>query len=64
MSNRAGKVAKATFIILILSMLAKLLGFVREAVIAKEYGATSVADAFLVIFNIPYIINGMLMPHL
>ncbi|RYD01245.1 hypothetical protein N752_30070 [Desulforamulus aquiferis] len=55
-----GKVAKATIVIAIITIIAKVLGFAREAVIAKEYGATYIADAFLVVFNIPYMINGIL----
>ncbi|MDO7786870.1 murein biosynthesis integral membrane protein MurJ [Desulforamulus aquiferis] len=55
-----GTVVKATLVIAIITIFAKVLGFAREAVIAREYGATSIADAFLVVFNIPYMFNGIL----
>lgn len=53
-------IASATLTIVLISILSKIFGFIREAVIAQQYGATSVTDAFLVVFNIPYMANGIL----
>ena len=50
------KVAKATFGLMIATILAKILGFGRELVLASYYGATMYSDAYLVSMNIPLVI--------
>ncbi|QNB47091.1 murein biosynthesis integral membrane protein MurJ [Thermanaerosceptrum fracticalcis] len=59
-NKKVGTVAKATLVIAVITVLSKILGFAREAVIAQQFGANSVTDAFLVVFNIPYMFNGIL----
>ncbi|ACX53045.1 integral membrane protein MviN [Ammonifex degensii KC4] len=46
-------VFKATLVIAFFSLLARLLGFVRDVVIAHLYGASAATDAYLVAFTIP-----------
>ncbi|HZK17766.1 MAG TPA: murein biosynthesis integral membrane protein MurJ [Clostridia bacterium] len=55
-----GIVARATIVITLISVLSKILGFAREAVIASEFGATSATDAYLVVFNLAYMAYGLL----
>ena len=50
------KIAKATIGLMIAMMIAKLLGFVREMVLASSYGASMYSDAYLVSMNIPLVI--------
>lgn len=57
--QKKGTVATATLTIALITGLSKIFGFVREAVIAQHFGATNVSDAFLVVFNIPYMANGI-----
>lgn len=50
------KVAKATVGLMIVTLLGKLLGFVRELVLASIYGATIYSDAYITAMNIPNVI--------
>ena len=47
------KLAKATIGLMIVTMLAKVLGFIREIVLASSYWTTIYADAYLTAINIP-----------
>ena len=40
-------IARAAFVIMIMNIVSRLLGFGRETVIAYEYGATFLTDAYL-----------------
>ncbi len=44
---------KASILIIIVSILSKILGFVRETVLAATYGAGNVSDAFIFAYGIP-----------
>lgn len=50
------KVAKATMILMIATMLSKVLGFIRELVLASTYGASMYSDAYIIAMNIPMVI--------
>lgn len=50
------KAAKATITLMIATILAKILGFVRELVLASSYGASMYSDAYLTAINIPLVI--------
>lgn len=50
------KVAKATFGLMVATMLAKVLGFGRELVLASVYGASIYSDAYLTAMNIPLVV--------
>lgn len=50
---------RATVVILLLNMLSRLLGFVRDAVIVWYYGA-AVTDAYLVAYSLPYALQAVL----
>ena len=47
---------KAAGLILAISIIGRLLGFVREQVIAAEFGTTMATDAYLMAFTIPNLI--------
>ncbi len=50
------KTAKYTIIMMSATLLAKLLGFVRELSLAYSYGAGAVSDAYVIAFSIPTVI--------
>ena len=50
------KVAKATIGLMMATMIAKILGFGRELVLASSYGASMYSDAYLTAMNIPIVI--------
>ncbi|MCH1960632.1 murein biosynthesis integral membrane protein MurJ [Romboutsia hominis] len=50
------KVAKATIGLMIATILAKVLGFGRELVLASSYGASMYSDAYITAMNIPLVI--------
>ena len=50
------KTAKFTIILMVTTVLAKLLGFVREMVLAYSFGAGAVSDAYVICFSIPTVI--------
>lgn len=50
------KIVKATAGLMIATIIAKVLGFGRELVLASAYGATMYSDAYLVSMNIPGVI--------
>ncbi|WP_227762389.1 murein biosynthesis integral membrane protein MurJ [Zhaonella formicivorans] len=54
------KVARAAFIVLMMNLISRLLGFVRDAVIAREFGATGATDAYLVAYTLPYSLQAIL----
>lgn len=52
-------VTQATLILIIGTLLSRVLGFVREMVIAHMFGATAETDAFLIAFIIPGVFAGL-----
>ena len=50
------KAAKATVGLMMATMLAKVLGFGRELVLASAYGASIYSDAYLTAMNIPLVV--------
>ena len=50
------KVAKATISLMIVTILSKVLGFMRELVLASFYGTSIYSDAYLIALNIPTVI--------
>lgn len=53
-------IARAAVIIMVMNLASRLLGFIRETVIAKEYGATYLTDAYLVAYTLPYFLQAVL----
>lgn len=53
-------VGKAAVVIMIMNLAGRLLGFVRETVIAQRFGATSQTDAYLVAYTLPYFLQAVL----
>lgn len=47
------KVAKNTLILMIITIISKILGFIRELVLGGIYGTTFYSDAYIVAMNIP-----------
>lgn len=54
------KIAKAAGIVLLMNLLSRVLGFVRDAVIAREFGASGATDAYLVAYTLPYALQAVL----
>ncbi|MHB8107539.1 MAG: murein biosynthesis integral membrane protein MurJ [Candidatus Cryosericum sp.] len=52
-------VAQAAVLIAVISLLSKSVGFVREVVIARQFGATGQTDAFLVGMMVPSLVLGL-----
>ena len=50
------KVAKATIGLMLATIIAKVLGFGRELVLAAVYGASMYSDAYLTAMNIPVVL--------
>ena len=50
------KVAKSALVLIIATMAAKVLGFMRELALASTYGTTMYSDAYLIAIGIPSII--------
>lgn len=55
-----GRVARAAGTIGLFTLISRLLGFVRDVVVARLFGATLVADAFFVAFRIPNLLRELL----
>lgn len=53
-------VAEATILITVLLFLSKIIGYFREILVAKYFGATGQTDAFLVALIIPTLIMGLI----
>ncbi len=53
-------IARASFIILLANFLSRILGFVREILIAQFFGAQAVTDSFLVAQVLPATIAGLI----
>ena len=51
---------KATGAVLIVNLIVKILGFVRESAIAAGFGASSFSDAYVVAYTIPYFLQAIL----
>jgi len=50
-------IARAAFIIMAATLVGRLLGFIRETVMAAEFGASLATDAYKVAYNLPYILG-------
>ena len=46
-------VLKAAWIIAVVTIISKLIGFIRDIIIANYYGATLVSDAYYYAYQIP-----------
>lgn len=53
-------IVKATGVIMIINILVKILGFLRESFIANAYGAGSLTDAYQIAYTIPYFLQAIL----
>lgn len=58
---RQNQIGKATVIIAVFSLLAKILGLVRDAVFSHQFGAGVVVDAYFAAFRIPDFIYNLLI---
>jgi putative peptidoglycan lipid II flippase len=59
--SSGGKVAKAAGILMVAMMVSRVLGYIREAVLASSFGATWQTDAFLAAFTIPDLFYDLLV---
>ncbi len=56
----AGSIVKATGVVLIVNLVVKLLGFLRETFIAGAFGASNITDAYLSAYTLPYFLQAIL----
>lgn len=54
------KIVKAAGIILVMNLSTRLLGFVRDLLVAKHFGATTATDAYLVAYTVPFFLQSIL----
>ena len=57
MSKR--RMAEATFVVMLLGMVSKVMGFAREQLIAMFFGATGQTDAYMVALMIGTLLTGI-----
>ena len=48
------KTIRSVLVVTVFSVIGKLTGFFREAVIASHYGAGSITDAYFVAYSLPF----------
>lgn len=53
MNNESGGILKAAWLIALVTIASKLMGFVRDMVVANYYGATMISDAYFYALQIP-----------
>lgn len=54
------QVARAAGVVLTINFFSRLLGFVRDAVIAGQFGASGATDAYMVAYTLPYSLQAVL----
>jgi putative peptidoglycan lipid II flippase len=59
MSKDKDQITKATGLMIVLNLLARVSGFIRETITAKYFGATIATDAYLVATSIPNFFYGV-----
>ena len=52
-SLKESKIGRATVIIAVFSLLAKILGLVRDSVLSHEFGRGAIMDSYFAAFRIP-----------
>lgn len=56
----AKNILKATGVVLIMNLVVKVLGFLRETSLASAFGASDLSDAYLSAYTIPYFLQSIL----
>ena len=56
----ANSISGAALAVLIMNLLAKILGFVREMLMARVFGANMYTDAYVTAYTIPYFVQSIL----
>ena len=56
----AKNILKATGVVLVMNLVVKLLGFLRETSLANAFGASDLSDAYLSAYTIPYFLQAIL----
>jgi len=59
MSSASGKMVRAAGILLVMNLLSRVLGYVRDAVIAGHFGTSGATDAYMVAYTIPYFLQSI-----
>lgn len=54
------KMAKATLCLMIVTMISKILGFLRELILTYTYGASAISDAYITSVSIPTILFALI----
>jgi putative peptidoglycan lipid II flippase len=52
-----GKIARAAGVMSIATFISRILGFVRDMILARFFGATGTSDVFFVAFRIPNLLR-------
>lgn len=60
MSEEKSKIAKAAGVVGLSTLMSRILGFIRDAIVAQMFGAGMAADAFFVAFRIPNLFRRLL----
>ena len=53
-------IIQATGVIMVMNLVVRLLGFLRETFIAKAFGASQFTDAYLIAYTLPYFLQAIL----
>jgi putative peptidoglycan lipid II flippase len=56
----AKNILKATGVVLVMNLVVKVLGFLRETSLANAFGASDLSDAYLSAYTIPYFLQSIL----
>lgn len=56
----ARQVARATAVVLAMTLVSRVLGFLRDAAIAWAFGASRASDAYMVAYTLPYFLQSVL----
>ena len=56
----AKSILKATGVVLLMNLVVKVLGFMRETSLANAFGASELSDAYLSAYTIPYFLQAIL----
>ncbi|GFR36236.1 murein biosynthesis integral membrane protein MurJ [Thermobrachium celere] len=58
---KTNNIKKATFLLMLINLMSRIVGFIREMIIAKVFGRNSVTDAFFAAFTIPDVMYDLLV---
>ncbi len=57
--NTEKTIARAAGVVLVMNLISRMLGFVRDAAIAGQFGASAITDAYWVAYTIPFFLQAI-----